>query len=126
MGRLGLQGRAILFCLALILGTVCALSSALIWQHYHQSVGHISRHSVVDARTLSRLAEPAVLLHDREGLEQVVQAAAGDTSLELVQILDQAGVTLATYQRNVHFTPELTLDASQPILARTGPDALSD
>ena len=120
MGLLGLRARAILLCVVLVLGTVCALSGALIWQHYHEAVSHVAEHAVVDARALGRLVEPLVSLGDRAGLEQAVRAAAGDASLELVQILDGEGIPLAIYRRRAGFTPELTFEG---ILAQMTRDA---
>ena len=99
MTRFGLKGRAIAFCVVLILGTVGVLSTALIRRNYATSIRNMTGWSVAQTLTVSRLAEPAVLLNDATMLKQVVYGASGDDCVDLAQILGADGSLLSEFRR---------------------------
>ncbi|HNO78276.1 MAG TPA: response regulator [Phycisphaerae bacterium] len=115
MNRVGLKGRAIAFCVVLVLGTVCALSAGLIWQNYRDSVRLTEEHATVHARVVRCLAEPGVLLNDKKALEEIVKSSSEDLSFVLVEIRDIDGHVLASTQIEDGFEPAVTFDSQNPI-----------
>jgi signal transduction histidine kinase/CheY-like chemotaxis protein len=96
---LGLKGRSITFCTTLLLGTVILLGSALIWVDYRDSIDELRGRAVVFANSLSRSAEPGVLLNDPKALETVVAAAMEDRAVCHAEIRDAKGAALAINRR---------------------------
>ena len=113
--RLGLNGRSIALCVLLLLGTVSALGTALIWQNYHDSLRRKTEHAVIYAQSVSHSAEPAVLLNDRSALDHVVRAAGQDSTVERASILGADGRLLALLQQQPNFVPELEVDPRLPM-----------
>ena len=113
--RLGLKGRSIALCVLLLLGTVGALGTALIWQNYRDSLRRMTEHAIIHAQSVSHSAEPAVLLNDRSALDHVVQAAGQDRTIEHALILDTNGQQLAFLQRQPNFVSELEVDPLLPM-----------
>ena len=100
--RIGLRGRAIAHCVAVILVTAGLLSTALILHSYEDSMEALTRRAVINAREVAYASEPAVQLRDREGLNYLVGVASGDDDVMLARILDPKGQTLATFQHEGH------------------------
>ena len=107
----GLRGRAIAFCVLLLLGTVGMSGAVLIWHSYRESIDEIQEHASTYAKSLSYNAEPAVLLNDQKALQYIVQAAGRNQTVQWAEIQDAQGETLAKFQRFQDFDPELPPDA---------------
>jgi len=86
--ELGLKGRAIGLCVALLLGAVGLLSTALIWMDYRDSLSAMQERAKAYAQSLSRSAEPGILLNDPQALENVVAVAMKDGTVCTAQIVD--------------------------------------
>ncbi|MCP4246409.1 MAG: PAS domain S-box protein [bacterium] len=108
--RMGLRGRAITFCVLLVLGTVGVLSVALIRQGYSDSLRQMAEDAVIDARKVAHLAGRATLLNDPEGLETAVRLAGDEDSVELAQVFDAGGSVLATFRRHEEVPPECSFN----------------
>jgi len=116
--RMGLRGRAIAFCLALVSGAVAGVSSVLIWLQHWDSIEEIASKAAVHARAVSYAAEPSMLRNDRQALEQVVLAAAGAEECQAARILDAQGKVLARLERGSD--EGLGLPANVPALTAGG------
>ena len=79
----------------LLLGTVAALSTALIWLSHRDSMRTLREDTIADARVISYAAEPGVLLNDPKALEHVIAAAQQEGSVCGVTIMDGDGNVLA-------------------------------
>ncbi|NLX13706.1 MAG: response regulator [Phycisphaerales bacterium] len=121
--RFGLKGRSILFCVTLLSTTVLILSGVLISQNHEEALRTISLHAVIHARSVSRNAEPAVLLNDHKALQHLVNTSVSDDNIQLAQIRNDKGELLASYQRNSSFTPTIKTDSLHPISGSIGPNA---
>jgi PAS domain S-box-containing protein len=118
MTRWGIQQRAIVFPVLLILSTVGIVSAVLIQQNYTDSLQRISRQAVSHARSLSRSASHAVLLDDHEEIGRILQAVASDDSIELAYLscvapYDRGGHPV--YRRKRDFVPDARLDPARPM-----------
>ena len=99
---MGLKGRSIGLCLALVLGTTLAQSTALIWLDRKDSMRSVHERAIVHARSLGRSAEPGILLNDSRGLDNVVAAALEDEAVCQARVLDDSGNVLAQRSRQPH------------------------
>jgi PAS domain S-box-containing protein len=115
--QMGLKGRAITFCVVLLLGTVSTLCAALMWRHYRSSIDEVVRHALTNARFIGLSAEPYILLNDVKSLGRVTQAAASNNSVEMARILDRSGTVLAQSQGGADFRPEADAQVSELIRA---------
>jgi signal transduction histidine kinase/CheY-like chemotaxis protein/HAMP domain-containing protein len=121
---MGLKGRAIAFCVVLVLGTVCALGAGLIWQNYQDAVRLTEEHATVHARVVRCLAEPGVLLNDRKALEEIVRSSSQDSSFVLLEIRDLDGNVLAASQVEDGFRPAVAFDPEDPLGDRIHRDSV--
>ena len=113
--RLGIKGRTIAGCALLLLVTVCALSSALIWQDYRHGCKALDQYVSNQARSVAYSAEPYVLLNDQEALRSVVHAVSSDETLQAAMIVDVKGQVLSTVRPNAEARPESIIDLRRPI-----------
>ncbi len=111
---LGLRGRIIAGCSALLLATVCVLSYALLRENHQDALRSIREHGVAMARSTSYSAEPYVLLNQTDALNSVLNAAASDEDVVYGRILSAEGRLLATYQRHEGLTPEAAIEPRWP------------
>jgi signal transduction histidine kinase/DNA-binding NarL/FixJ family response regulator len=91
----GLRGRSIALCASLLLGTVAALSTALIWLNHRDSIRTMREHAVDETRSTAHTAEPGVLLDDRKALAHIVASALQDDNVCGTMITDAKGDVLA-------------------------------
>ncbi|MBN1491218.1 MAG: HAMP domain-containing protein, partial [Phycisphaerae bacterium] len=115
-GRVGLKGRSIAFCVLLVLGTVGALSTALLLLNYHRSMAELEEHAVVTARSISHSAEPAVLLNDTKALEHVVHVPSASKEIVAIRILDAQAQVLADFHQRGMGPAVTTAEMTQRIL----------
>ena len=96
--RWGLQSRAVMYFVALLLVMVAGVGSSLIWQNYVDAIQAHKAHLVLHARLISDAAEPALLLNDAKELRRIARRLALDESIQFVEIFDRAGVIRARFQ----------------------------
>ncbi len=97
--RFGLKGKAVTFCVVLVLATVALLSTALIDRQNSASINQLSEQAITTARIISHIAEDSILLGDREQLHFVAQTLTSDPDVETACILSSEGELLAEYHR---------------------------
>ncbi len=119
----GLRGRSILFCVLLLSTTVLILSAVLISQNHQDALRTISRHAIIHGRSVSRNAEPAVLLNDSKALQHLVNTSISDENIQLARIYNIKGELLASYQRNASFKPVIACNPLDPIPGPNDPKA---
>jgi len=106
----GLKGRALLFCVLLLLGAVAMLSVALTWQHQRRAVSSLRQQAMVQAQSLSRTSEPDVLLNNTKGLQRILQAGAAADDFAMAEIVSADGKLLAKFARRDDYASELDID----------------
>ena len=116
-GFMGIRGRSITFCVALVLGAAGIISAVLIHGNYTDSIRRVTQQAVSHAKSIAGSATHAVLLDDHEQLRRVLEAAASDRSLELAYVMSKKGAAAerATYRRRPTFTPKMEVDPAHPI-----------
>ncbi|MFQ5494524.1 MAG: response regulator [Phycisphaerae bacterium] len=108
--RFGLHGKALVFSALLLLASVGILATALIFQHYGDSLRCVTNHASIYTRMVAHAAEPAVRLGNRQRLEELARAAGDEQTVQEVRLIDPAGNPLATFLRD---------DSPEPV--RTSP-----
>ena len=125
IARLGLQGRAIAFCIVLVLTSSGVISAVLIWRNHGHSMDRITEYAVSEAKSLSRSVAPAVLLGDHEEMAHLLRADASNETLEMAHITAENcpdGHGHPSFHRREDFVPEADLDLKNPM----GHTALAD
>jgi len=95
----GLTGRAITFCALLVTCTVIALTAAIAWKEYNDTITSTNETAVVHARSMSWTAEPYVEARDTAALDRIIKTAAAVDEVDVAGIIDARGQPLALYQR---------------------------
>ncbi len=93
--HLGLKGRALIFCVLLLAGTVGTLSTSLSYLHHRTAVRNVHQQAMIQAKSIGRTAEPDILLNDAKGLQRLLQATGEAGQFRLGQITDPEGKILA-------------------------------
>lgn len=123
--RIGLRRRAVTDWTAVILLTSGLLSTALILHGYQDSIVDVTRRSVINAREVAYISEPAEKLLDQEGLNHLVGVVSGDGDLMLARLLNRNGQAVATFQREDETSVETPADIAVPMKAALTRDSLS-
>jgi len=112
---MGLRGRAIAYCVAIILVTAGLLSGSLILHSYKYSMENVTRCAVLNAREIAYISEPALQPLNREELNQLVGVASSDGDVMSARILDHKGRALADFKREEDSGVETPRDFAIPM-----------
>ena len=104
---MGLRGRAIAFCVLLILATVSVLAGALIRQNSRSLVREATENAVVHAKAISYSAGPHILSRDNRALQQMVLASRRDIHVRAARITDGNGRVLAAVRHQDELPPSI-------------------
>ena len=118
---MGLKGRALIFCVLLLAGTVGVLSTSLGYLHFHGARLVVHDHAVLQARSIARTAEPDILLNDTQALQRLLHATGETGKFTLARITDPEGKTLTRY--GGLSAPEAETELPPPLSKLTQPDA---
>ena len=114
---MGLKGRALVFCVLLLAGTVAALSTSLSYLHHRVAVRNVREQAVIQAKSIGRTAEADLLLNDHKGLQRLLQATGETGKFRLGLITDPTGKILARFgpRSSSHDDPQFPATNIRPV-----------
>lgn len=113
--RIGLRGRAIAYCVAVILITGSLLGAAMLLHRYQDSVEAVTGRCVTSARNTAYMAEAGLQLLNREWLNHMAGVASGEEDVLLAGILDGKGHMPSTLKEKIPKGRDEVTSAAQDI-----------
>ena len=115
---LGLRGRSIALCGALLTLTTLIVGSLLIYQSHRQAVEDFNAHARVYTRAVGHAIEPAVLVGSRNEIEQTLGMARQDRSVSSATVFRVDGRVLCrSAEPDANYRP-LPINVAQRLTSR--------